>query len=136
MAGRSFRSNVFNGQYIPPVLKLQRGDRLELQFVNRIAKADVQIDGPQSTNLHYHGMVVPPVAPGDDVFLTSAPAPTTPTAGRCRGPLARHALVSPACARTGRTADPQRHVGHAGHRRDDRAALPGASTAWWNATWC
>ena len=69
VAGRSFRSNVFNGQYIPPVLKMQRGDRLELELVNRIDKADIQIDGPQSTNLHYHGMVVPPKAPGDDVFL-------------------------------------------------------------------
>ena len=69
VAGRSFRSNVFNGQYIPPVLKMQRGDRLELQLVNRIGKADIQIDGPQQTNLHYHGMVVPPIAPGDDVFL-------------------------------------------------------------------
>ncbi|MBS1178879.1 MAG: hypothetical protein H6R06_3291 [Proteobacteria bacterium] len=69
VAGRSFTSNVFNGQYMPPVLKMQRGDRLELQLVNRIDKADIQIDGPQSTNLHYHGMVVPPVAPGDDVFL-------------------------------------------------------------------
>ena len=69
VAGRSFTSNVFNGQYIPPVLKMQRGDRLELELVNRIDKADIQIDGPQSTNLHYHGMVVPPKAPGDDVFL-------------------------------------------------------------------
>jgi suppressor of ftsI len=69
VAGRSFTSNVFNGQYIPPVLKLRRGDWLELRLVNRIAKADIQIDGPQQTNLHYHGMVVPPVAPGDDVFL-------------------------------------------------------------------
>ena len=69
VAGRSFRSNVFNGQYIPPVLKMQRGDQLELQLVNRIDKADIQIDGPQSTNLHYHGMVVPPVAPGDDIYL-------------------------------------------------------------------
>jgi suppressor of ftsI len=69
VAGSTFTSNVFNGQYIPPVLKMQRGDRLELLLVNRIDKADVQIDGPQETNLHYHGMVVPPVAPGDDVFL-------------------------------------------------------------------
>jgi suppressor of ftsI len=73
VAGRSFSSNVFNGQYIPPVLRMQRGDQLELQLVNRIGRADVQIDGPQQTNLHYHGMVVPPVAPGDDVFLDVAP---------------------------------------------------------------
>ena len=69
VAGRSFRSNVFNGQYIPPVLRMRRGDRLELELVNRIGAADIQIDGPQPTNLHYHGMVVPPVPPGDDVFL-------------------------------------------------------------------
>jgi suppressor of ftsI len=69
VAGRSFTSNVFNGQYIPPVLRMRRGDRLELQLVNRIGPADIQIDTPQSTNLHYHGMVVPPGAPGDDVFL-------------------------------------------------------------------
>ena len=69
VAGRSFTSNVFNGQYIPPVLRMQRGDRLELQLINNIGKADVQIDGPLETNLHYHGMVVTPIAPGDDVFL-------------------------------------------------------------------
>lgn len=69
VAGRSFTSNVFNGQYIPPVLKMRRGDRLELELVNRIDRADIQIDEPQPTNLHYHGMVVPPKAPGDDVFL-------------------------------------------------------------------
>ncbi len=69
VAGHTFRSNVFNGQYIPPVLKMQRGDQLQLQLANRIGPADVQISGPQSSNLHYHGMVVPPLAPGDDVFL-------------------------------------------------------------------
>lgn len=69
VAGQSFRSNVFNGQYIPPVLKMQRGDRLELQLVNNIGAADIQITEPQPTNVHYHGMVVPPAAPGDDVFL-------------------------------------------------------------------
>lgn len=76
VAGRSFTSNVFNGQYIPPVLRMQRGDRLELQLVNNIGKADVQIDGPLETNLHYHGMVVTPIAPGDDVFLHVAPGAT------------------------------------------------------------
>ena len=40
-------------------------------------------------------------------------------------PRAGHALVPPAFARPGRAADPQRHVGHAGDRRSDPAALPG-----------
>ena len=39
VAGHTFRSNVFNGQYIPPVLKMKRGDRLQLQLVNRIGAA-------------------------------------------------------------------------------------------------
>lgn len=69
VAGQTFTSNVFNDSYIPPVLMMQRGDRLELELVNRIGPADVQISGPQPTNVHYHGMVVPPGAPGDDVFL-------------------------------------------------------------------
>lgn len=69
VAGTTFTSNVFNGRYIPPVLMMNRGDRLELELVNRIGKADVQIAAPMETNLHYHGMVVPPAAPGDDVFL-------------------------------------------------------------------
>jgi hypothetical protein len=38
VAGQSFRSNVFNGQYIPPVLKMQRGDRLELSWSTTSAR--------------------------------------------------------------------------------------------------
>lgn len=69
VAGKTFVSNVFNGTYVPPVLKLRRGDRLELTLSNRIGRADVQIDGPEETNLHYHGMSISPRAPADDVFL-------------------------------------------------------------------
>ena len=69
VAGRRFTSNVFNESYIPPVLKLRRGDRLALTLQNRIGAADNQIDAPMETNLHYHGMSVTPIAPGDDMFL-------------------------------------------------------------------
>jgi len=69
VAGQRFTSNVFNGQYMAPVLKLQRGDWMELTLRNRIGPADIQIDQPQESNLHYHGMSITPVAPGDDVFL-------------------------------------------------------------------
>jgi FtsP/CotA-like multicopper oxidase with cupredoxin domain len=51
------------------VLQLQRGDWLELTLQNRIGPADIRIDGPQESNLHYRGMSVSPMAPGDDVFL-------------------------------------------------------------------
>ena len=69
VAGKTFTSNVFNGQYVAPVLKLSRGDRMELTLQNRIGAADNQIDAPLESNLHYHGMSVTPIAPGDDVFL-------------------------------------------------------------------
>lgn len=69
VAGTTITSNVFNDTYVPPVIKLSRGDRLALTLRNRIGKADVQIDGPQETNLHYHGMSISPIAPADDIFL-------------------------------------------------------------------
>ena len=34
IAGKSFVTNVYNGMYIPPVLRLKRGDELELKLVN------------------------------------------------------------------------------------------------------
>jgi FtsP/CotA-like multicopper oxidase with cupredoxin domain len=69
VAGTTITSNVFNDTYVPPVIKLKRGDRLALTLRNRIGKGDVQIDGPQETNLHYHGMSISPIAPADDIFL-------------------------------------------------------------------
>ncbi len=69
VAGHRFTSNVFNDSYIAPVLKLRRGDRMALTLQNRIGPADIQIDAPMETNLHYHGMSITPIAPGDDVFL-------------------------------------------------------------------
>lgn len=73
VAGQTFTSNVFNGEYIPPVLQLERGDVLELKLINRIGPADIEIDAAQDTNLHYHGMSIPPVAPADDIYLHILP---------------------------------------------------------------
>jgi suppressor of ftsI len=66
---RTFTSNVYNGQYTPPVFRLRRGDELQLRLVNRIGPAEVQIDETQATNLHYHGMSVSPRPPADDIYL-------------------------------------------------------------------
>ncbi|HEX6016259.1 MAG TPA: multicopper oxidase domain-containing protein [Geminicoccaceae bacterium] len=33
----------------------------------------MNIDGPQPTNIHYHGMDVSPIAPGDSVFIRIRP---------------------------------------------------------------
>lgn len=73
VAGQSFRANVFNGSYLAPTLRVQRGDQVKLTFENRIDAADVFIDGPQPSNLHYHGMAIPPVMPADYIYLTVSP---------------------------------------------------------------
>ena len=70
VAGQSFVSNVYNGQYVPPLFRLRRNEELHLRLVNRIGAADVQIDTTQATNLHYHGMAISPKPPVDDIYLT------------------------------------------------------------------
>ena len=71
--GRSVVSNVINGNYMAPTLRVQRGDTIKLKAVNQIGKAQVNIDGPEPTNIHYHGMDVSPIPPGDSVFIRIAP---------------------------------------------------------------
>ncbi|HKE87254.1 MAG TPA: multicopper oxidase family protein [Vicinamibacterales bacterium] len=70
VAGQTFVSNVYNGQYTPPVFRLRRGEELHLTLANRTGPADIQIDGTQATNLHYHGMSVSPLPPADDIYIT------------------------------------------------------------------
>lgn len=55
---------VYDGQYMPPVLRVQPGDVIRLTLANF---------GMLSTNLHYHGLRVTPRGAGDNVFLTIAP---------------------------------------------------------------
>ncbi|WP_411727314.1 multicopper oxidase family protein [Methyloglobulus sp.] len=74
VAGRTFLSNVYNSSYIPPVLKAKRGDKVRIKLVNNIGTADIMIDKPQFTNLHYHGMNITPQEPGDNVFVLVPPA--------------------------------------------------------------
>ncbi len=69
VAGKRFRSNVYNGRYIPQTLVLERGDTLRLTIHNEIGRADVAIKKPLRTNVHYHGTDVSPKSPGDDVLL-------------------------------------------------------------------
>lgn len=61
-----FASMVYNGRYLPPVLRVNPGDSLRLQLINHLP-AD------QMTNLHYHGTRVSPKAPSDDIFLHVQP---------------------------------------------------------------
>ncbi len=69
VAGHTFLSNVYNGSYLAPVLKAQRGDKLRIKLVNNIGPADIMISKPQATNLHYHGMNIPPQEPLAIMFL-------------------------------------------------------------------
>ncbi|MGD9509518.1 MAG: multicopper oxidase domain-containing protein, partial [Geminicoccaceae bacterium] len=72
--GRKIISNVINGNYMAPTLRVRRGDVIRLKAVNEIGKAEVNIDGPQPTNVHYHGMDVSPKLPnGDNVFIRIKP---------------------------------------------------------------
>jgi len=57
-------SALYNGLYMPPVLRVQPGDvvRLKLQNVAILP-----------TNIHYHGFNVSPMGAGDNVFLDIEP---------------------------------------------------------------
>ncbi|RXF73033.1 multicopper oxidase family protein [Hansschlegelia zhihuaiae] len=76
VAGRSFTSNVYNGLYIPPTLRLNPGDTLKLSLVDQIGRADIEIRRKQPTNVHYHGTDVTPKPPGDDVLTDAQPGET------------------------------------------------------------
>jgi len=65
---KTFVSNVYNGSYAVPVLVVQQGDSINLEFDNQIDKG-FNIDGPQDSNLHYHGMGVTPKEPGDNPYV-------------------------------------------------------------------
>ena len=57
VGGKTFDTNVYNGMYIPPVIRLKRGEELRLTLVNEIEKAETNVDEKQASNLHYprHG---------------------------------------------------------------------------------
>jgi FtsP/CotA-like multicopper oxidase with cupredoxin domain len=64
VAEKTVKLNLYNGLYMPPVLRVQPGDRVQVHLVN---------GGPLGQNIHYHGFQVTPLAPGDNVFLNTPP---------------------------------------------------------------
>ena len=58
---------LYNGLYMPPVLRVQPGDTIELRLRNY---------GVLSTNVHYHGLNVTPLGAGDNIFLDIEPGIT------------------------------------------------------------
>lgn len=69
VGGQTALTNVYNGQYIPPMLVVNRGDLVRLQLTNGLQ---------EMTNLHYHGFNGSPMPPGDDVFIHVEPGETFP----------------------------------------------------------
>ena len=57
-------SRVWNDSYIGPTLRLQPGDLLSLTLVNNLNV---------TTNIHFHGLQVSPIAPSDNSLLTLQP---------------------------------------------------------------
>ena len=117
-------SNVYNDLYIPPTLRVRRGDTMLLRLVNKIGPADVEIDEKQPTNIHFHGMDVSPQRPGDNVFVNISPGKSFQyRVDIPKDHPAGPALVPFASARVRRSADPVRPVRHAHRRRRHREPL-------------
>jgi FtsP/CotA-like multicopper oxidase with cupredoxin domain len=57
---RLLYATTYNGAYMPPTLRVQPGDRIDLTMTNLI---------DEDTNLHTHGLHVSPKAPADDIFI-------------------------------------------------------------------
>ena len=78
-----FSGFLYNGAYLPPLLRTQLGDTLRITFRNALPN--------KPSNLHYHGMSVSPQGNSDNVFVHVHPGETfqyevrIPAAGR-QGP--------------------------------------------------
>lgn len=67
VAGRKLWALTYNDRYMPPTLRIQPGDKLELRMTNRLDKY---------TNVHVHGMHVSPSGNSDNVFIHIHPGET------------------------------------------------------------
>src|SRR6202158_4108816 len=72
IAGDGKNSFYFNGQPNAPTLRLSPGDQLNITYVNDLpTKPAASCASPpchDMTNLHFHGLAVPPSTPQDDVL--------------------------------------------------------------------
>ena len=57
----SFPGSLYNGAYLPPLLRARMGDVMRIEFRNALP------DDP--SNLHFHGMAVSPQGNSDNVFI-------------------------------------------------------------------
>ena len=63
----AFPGLLYNGSYVPPLLRVRVGDTMRISFRNALP------DDP--SNLHYHGMSVSPRGKSDNVFVHVHPRP-------------------------------------------------------------
>jgi suppressor of ftsI len=61
LGGYAFPGFVYNGAYLPPLLRPRLGDTMRITFKNNLP------DDP--SNLHFHGMSVSPQGNSDNVFI-------------------------------------------------------------------
>lgn len=65
-------SFAFNGQMVPPIIRVSPGDTLRITYVNDLPQPSGEqcSIGPcmNMTNLHFHGLGISPKAPEDDVL--------------------------------------------------------------------
>lgn len=64
LGNRSANLLTYNAQVPGPRLEAKPGDTVQIRFTNRLS---------QPTNLHYHGLHIPPTGTGDNVFLEISP---------------------------------------------------------------
>ena len=67
LSGRSARLFTFNGRLPGPLLEARAGDEVTIRFDNALGEA---------TNLHFHGLHIPPTGTGDNIFLHIEPGTT------------------------------------------------------------
>jgi FtsP/CotA-like multicopper oxidase with cupredoxin domain len=62
--GGPARALTYNGLLPGPLLEIDPGDAVRINLHNRL---------PRPTNIHYHGLHIPPGGSGDNVFLSVGP---------------------------------------------------------------
>jgi FtsP/CotA-like multicopper oxidase with cupredoxin domain len=61
LGGSTFPGFLYNGAYLPPLLRAGRGDKMRINFKNELPR--------DPSNLHFHGLAVSPQRNSDNVFI-------------------------------------------------------------------
>ena len=65
VGGQKVRATIYNGLYMPPVLRVNPGDTIRINLDNELS---------EKTNLHTHGLNVSPLGNSDNVFNIVSPS--------------------------------------------------------------